>query len=74
MKNSDSLSWSVTYKLSLLQRLILDLKNANENNEEWQSGSFRNNSFNRHFFFYLSSFFKKQSRTYSLEIYTDRNN
>lgn len=25
-------------------------------------------------FFYLSIFFKKQSRTYSLEIYTDRNN
>ena len=29
MKNSDSLSRSVTYKLSFLQRLILDLKNAN---------------------------------------------
>ena len=34
MKNSDSLSRSVTYKLSLLQRLILDSKNANENNKE----------------------------------------
>ena len=65
MKNSDSLSRSVTYKLSLLQRLILHSKNANENNKEWQSESFRNNSFET-FFFYLSIFFKKQSRTYSL--------
>lgn len=28
----------------------------------------------RDIFFYLSIFFKKQSRTYSLEIYTDHNN
>lgn len=34
MKNSDGLSRSVTHKLSLLQRLILDSKNANENNKE----------------------------------------
>lgn len=64
MKNSDSLSRSVTHKLSLLQRLILDSKNANENNKEWQSESFKNNSFET--FFYLSIFFKKQSRIYSL--------
>ena len=51
MKNSDSLSRSVTYKLSLLQRLILDSKNANENNKEWQSESFRNNSFETFFLF-----------------------
>lgn len=73
MKNSDSFSRSITYKLSLLQRLILDLKNANENNKEWQSGSFRNNSFKRYFFLFIN-FSKKQSRTYSLEIYADRNN